>query len=176
MMASPPHIPQINIPRKRGSISSTGGQAKRRKPSQLRNAFSPDAESVGSPARFSRSPSVDSVATTSVVNGAGGKKKRRKGGDGDTASVVSSARGGRGGKANGSLAGGEGGDGRDGEGEYEEEDDDDDMGEDMDMAVEEGGMTADERRNLEKLHERYAAMNPGHYVSVLQKFPAYKCF
>lgn len=150
-MASPPHIPQINHPRKRNSISSVGGQAKRRKPSQLRNAFSPDAESVGSPLRYSRSPSVDSVATSSVVNGAGGKKKRRKGGD-DAASVVSSARGGRNGKgANGSMIGGEG---RDGEGEYEDEEDDDDMGEDMDMAVE-GGMTADERRNQEKQHERY---------------------
>lgn len=153
-MASPPHIPTLNQPRKRGSMSSlNGGPAKKRKPSQLRNAFSPETEGPGSP-RFSRSPSVDSVATTSVVNGAGGKKRRRKG-DGDAASVVSSARGGRGAKgADGrSNVGGEGGDGQDG-GEYEEEDDDDDIGEEMDMAVEDGGMTAEQRRTQDKEHER----------------------
>lgn len=152
-MASPPHIPTLSMPRKRGSISSLNGVAKKRKPSHLRNAFSPESEGVGSPLRFSRSPSVDSVATTSVVNGTGGKKRKKKG-DGDAASVVSSARGGRGGKgADGSVIGGEGGDGADG-GEYED-DDEDDMGEEMGMAVEEGGMTAEERRNLEKQHERY---------------------
>ncbi|KAH7082064.1 hTAFII28-like protein conserved region-domain-containing protein [Paraphoma chrysanthemicola] len=149
-MASPPHMPSLNVPRKRGSISSlNGAPAKKRKPSHLRNAYSPESEGPGSP-RFSRSPSVDSVATTSVINGAGGKKRRKKG-DGDAASVVSSARGGRGGKGAdaGSLVGGEGADGA----EYEEEDDDD-MGEEMGMAVEEGGMTAEERRREEQKHER----------------------
>ncbi|KAH8717019.1 hTAFII28-like protein conserved region-domain-containing protein [Phaeosphaeriaceae sp. PMI808] len=147
-MASPPHIPTIGMPRKRGSISSLNGVAKKRKPSHLRNAFSPESEGVGSPLRFSRSPSVDSVATTSVVNGTSGKKRRKKG-DGDAGSVVSSARG-RGGKGvEGSMVGGEGADGA----EYED-DDEDDMGEEMGMAVEEGGMTAEERRNLEKQHER----------------------
>ena len=131
--------------------SLNGGPAKKRKPSQLRNAFSPETEGAGSP-RFSRSPSVDSVATTSVINGAGRRKRRRKG-DGDAASVVSSARGGRAGKgADGrSNAGGEGADG----GEYEEEDDEDDMGEEIGMQLEGGGMTAQERRDEEKLHERY---------------------
>jgi transcription initiation factor TFIID subunit 11 len=153
-MASPPHIPSINIQRKRGSISSlNGAPPKKRKPSHLRNAFSPESEGVGSPLRYSRSPSVDSVATTSVVNGGGGKK-RKKGG-GDAASVVSSARGGRGKGADGD-AGGEGPDGADG-GEYEDEDDEDDMGVEMDMAGEEGGMNAEERRNQEKEHERYVA-------------------
>jgi transcription initiation factor TFIID subunit 11 len=154
-MASPPHIPSLNIPRKRNSISSlNGAPSKKRKPSHLRNAFSPDAEGVGSPLRYSRSPSVDSVATTSVINGAGGKKRKKKG-DGDTASVVSSVRGGRGkGADGGSTVGGEGGDGADG-GEYEDDDDEDDMGVEMDMAGEEGGMNAEERRNQEKEHERY---------------------
>jgi transcription initiation factor TFIID subunit 11 len=158
-MASPPHVPSLNIPRKRGSISSlNGAPPKKRKPSHLRNAYSPESEGVGSP-RFSRSPSVDSVATTSVVNGAGGKKRKKKG-DGDAASVVSSARG-RGGKGadGGSVVGGEGADGQD-NGEYEDEDDEDDMGVEMDMAGEEGGMNAEERRNQEKEHERYASTPP----------------
>lgn len=153
-MASPPHIPSLSIPRKRGSISSiaSAGANKRRKPSHLRNAYSPESEGVGSPLRYSRSPSVDSVATTSVINGAGGKKKRK---NADTASVVSSARGGRSKGADGASAiGGEGGDGADG-GEYEDDDDEDDMGVEMDMAGEEGGMNAEERRNQEKEHERY---------------------
>ncbi|OAK99532.1 TAFII28-domain-containing protein [Phaeosphaeriaceae sp. SRC1lsM3a] len=152
-MASPPHIPSLSIPRKRGSISSiaSAGANKRRKPSHLRNAYSPESEGVGSPLRYSRSPSVDSVATTSVINGAGGKKKRK---NADTASVVSSARGGRSKGADGASAiGGEGGDGADG-GEYEDDDDEDDMGVEMDMAGEEGGMNAEERRNQEKEHER----------------------
>lgn len=123
------------------------GVAKKRKPSNLRNAFSPDAEDAGSP-RFSRSPSVDSVATTSVVNGVGGggKKKRKKGGDtGDGASVAGlSLRGGKG-RADAGEA----------EGEYEEGDDDDedDMGEEMDTAIE-GGMSVEARRKQEKDHER----------------------
>jgi transcription initiation factor TFIID subunit 11 len=157
-MASPPHLPSLNIPRKRGSISSLNGVSKKRKPSHLRNAYSPESESAGSPLRFSRSPSADSVATTSVVNGAGGKKRRKKG-DGDAASVVSSARGGRGGKGadGGSAVGGDGAEGGDG-GEYEDDDDEDDMGVEMDMAGEEGGMNAEERRNQEKEHERYVVL------------------
>lgn len=147
-MASPPPLPHINIPRKRTSISSLGSANphKRRKPSNLRNAFSPDAESVGSP-RFSRSPSLDSVATTSVVNGVGGKKRRRKG---DGESVTGSVRGGKAGDGR-SAAGGEGDGGQD----YEDEEDDDDMGEEMGMAMEEGGMTMEARRKQEKDHERY---------------------
>lgn len=84
-MASPPHLPQLSIPRKRSSISSVTSAAKKRKPSQLRNAFSPESEGVGSPLRYSRSPSVDSVATGSVANSSivggagGGRKKKRKG-------------------------------------------------------------------------------------------------
>lgn len=141
--------------------SLNGGPAKKRKPSQLRNAFSPETEGAGSP-RFSRSPSVDSVATNSVINGAGGKKKRRKG-DGDAASVVSSARGGRAGKgADGqSNVGGEGAEG----GEYEEEDDEDEMGEEIGMAVEENGMSAEARRDQEKAHERYVYIRNTHSTS-----------
>ena len=152
-MASPPHIPQLSVPRKRGSVSSlSGAPGKKRKPSNLRNAFSPDAESVGSP-RFSRSPSLDSVATTSVVNGAGGKKKRKKGDAGDGASVAGSSV--RGGKGRSAVGGDEDG----GEAEYDEneEDDDDDMGEEMDTAIE-GGMTVEARRKQEKDHERYALL------------------
>jgi transcription initiation factor TFIID subunit 11 len=144
-------MPQINVPRKRNSMSSVnGGPAKKRKPSNLRQVFSPEAEGFGTD-RFSRSPSLDSVATTSVINGVGGKKRRRKG-DNDAASVVSSARGGRAGKgADGrSNVNGEGPDG----GEYEEEEDDDDMGEDVDMVAEDGGMTAEQRREEDKKHER----------------------
>jgi len=124
------------------------GVTQKRKPSNLRNAFSPDAEDAGSP-RFSRSPSVDSIATTSVINGAGGggKKKRRKGGDtGDGASVAGSSL--RGGKVRG--------DGGEAEGDYEEgeDEDEDDMGEEMDTAIE-GGMSVEARRKQEKDHERY---------------------
>jgi transcription initiation factor TFIID subunit 11 len=143
------------MPRKRNSISSlSGAPAKKRKPSHLRNAYSPESEGFGgSEARYSRSPSIDSVATTSVVNGTGGKKKSKKK-DGDAASVVSSVRGGRGkGADGGSVANGEGADGAD-NGEYEDDDDEDDMGVEMDMAGEEGGMNAEERRNQEKEHER----------------------
>lgn len=141
---------QLHPPRKRGSISSLSGVSKRRKPSNLRNAFSPDAEDNPS-GQFSRSPSLDSLATTSVINGAGGggKKKRKKGGDvGDGASVAgSSLRGGKG-------RGGEG-EGGEAEGEYEEgeDDDEDDMGEEMDTAIE-GGMSVEARRKQEKDHER----------------------
>jgi transcription initiation factor TFIID subunit 11 len=149
-MASPPHISQLQIPsnRKRGSISSShsGAPSKKRKPSNLRNAFSPDAESIGgSPRQFSRSPSVESNITTSVVNGAGGKKRRKKGGDGGSV-------------AGSSMRGGKSGDGRSaagGEDEDEPEDDDEDeMGEEMGTQIE-GGLTVEERRKLEKEHERY---------------------
>jgi transcription initiation factor TFIID subunit 11 len=149
-MASPPHNPQLNV-RKRGSISSlNGGPAKKRKPSTLRHQFSPEAD--GGFDRGTRSPSVDSVATTSVINGAGGKKRRKKG-DNDAASVVSSARGGRAGKgADGrSNVGGEGPDG----GEYEEEDDDEDIDEDTGMVAEDTGLTTEQRRAQEKEQERY---------------------
>lgn len=158
-MASPPHIPQLTHPRKRGSVSSlSGAPSKKRKPSNLRNAFSPDAESVGSP-RFSRSPSLDSVATTSVANGAGGGKKRRKKGDaGDGGSVAGSS--GRGGKGR-SVAGaeGEGAEAEYDEGEGDDDDDDDDLGDDMDTAIE-GGMTVEARRKQEKDHERYRRPSP----------------
>ena len=79
-MASPPNMSSFTMPKKRGSISSlSSAQIKKRKPSQLRNAYSPETEGAGSPARYSRSPSMDSVATTSVINGVGGKKRRKKG-------------------------------------------------------------------------------------------------
>jgi transcription initiation factor TFIID subunit 11 len=149
-MASPPHIPQLNVPRKRSSISGpVAGGAKRRKPSQLRNQFSPTSDSVGSPLRFSRSPSVDSVATTSVVNGAGGRKRKRKN-DGDNLSVTgSSVRGGRRGDARSAI-------GAEGQGDQDggEDEEDDDLEEEMD-AVLEGGKVTEATKKQEKEHERY---------------------
>lgn len=148
-MASPPHVPQLNIPRKRGSISSaTGAQAKKRKPSQLRNAFSPDTEAVGSPRQYSRSPSVDSVATGSVANGAGGRKRKRK--DGDTQSVTGSMRGG---KARSAITGieGEGADGA--EGKEDEEEEDEGQDDELDALLEGEGAT-EESKKQEKEHER----------------------
>jgi transcription initiation factor TFIID subunit 11 len=144
-MASPPHLPQISIPRKRGSISSiSSATTKKRKPSQLRNAFSPETEGIGSPLRFSRSPSLESVATSSVINGGGGKKKRRK--NDDTASIAGS-----------SMRGGKGGDGRstlgDDGGQDDDEDDDDDLMDEMDTALE-GGQSMADRKNMEKEQER----------------------
>ncbi|KAF2875514.1 hTAFII28-like protein conserved region-domain-containing protein [Massariosphaeria phaeospora] len=154
-MASPPHLPQLNIPRKRSSISSVTSAAKKRKPSQLRNSFAPESEAVGSPLRYSRSPSVDSVATTSVVNGAGGKKRKRK--DADTASVTGSSV--RGGKAPSAADGG--GDGAAAEGAEGDEEEDDDLEEEMD-AVLEGGKVTEATKKQEKEHERILmeAMDP----------------
>ncbi|ORX93490.1 hTAFII28-like protein conserved region-domain-containing protein [Clohesyomyces aquaticus] len=147
-MASPPHSASLNIPRKRGSVSSVASSNKRRKPSNLRNAFSPEHELAGSPLRFSRSPSVDSVATTSVANGVGGRRKGRgRGGDGG--SVTGSARGGKGGSEGRSMMAGEGGD----RGEDGEEDDEDEEGEGMD-AVLEGGMGTEAAKKQEKENER----------------------
>ncbi|KAF3040744.1 hypothetical protein E8E12_008718 [Didymella heteroderae] len=148
-MASPPHMPSFTMPKKRGSISSlSSAQTKKRKPSQLRNAFSPETEGVGSP-RFSRSPSIDSVATSSVINGAGGKTKKRKKNADDASIAGSSMRGGKG-DARSALNG----DGdADGNAQDEEEDDDDMMDDDMDTALE-GGQSMADRKNLEKEHER----------------------
>lgn len=156
-MASPPHVPQLNIPRKRSSISSVANPAKKRKPSQLRNAFSPESEGVGSPLRYSRSPSVDSVATGSMANGVGGRKRKRKdGAGGDAQSVTGSARGGKGSRsaANG-VEGDNAGDGDDVEGE------DDDEPEELN-AILEGGKATEATKKQEKEHERLLldAMNP----------------
>lgn len=150
-MASPPHVPQLNIPRKRSSISSvTGGTAKKRKPSQLRNSFAPTSETVGSPLRYSPSPSVDSVATTSVANGAGGRKRKRK--NDDALSVTGSSVRGRGGARSATEVEGQG------EGEDEEEED---FEEEMD-AVLEGGKVTEATKKQEKEHERILmeAMSP----------------
>lgn len=131
-MASPPHIPQINVPnpRKRGSISSVSSQAKKRKPSNLRNSFDPDNElGVDSPLRHSRSPSVGSIDTASLVHGGGGKKRKRKNDDG--ASITgSSIRDGA--RPDGASVIGAGG------AEGEEEEEDDDYGEDEREADVEG--------------------------------------
>ncbi|KAF2249551.1 histone-fold-containing protein [Trematosphaeria pertusa] len=145
-MASPPHVPQLNIPsRKRSSISSISSAAKKRKPSGLRHTFAPESEvAVGSPLRYSRSPSADSVATGSV---AGGRKRKRR--DGDAVSVTGSSA--RGGKARSAVDGGAGGEG--GEGEEGEELDDEDLEEEMD-AVLEGGKATDATKKQEKEHER----------------------
>jgi transcription initiation factor TFIID subunit 11 len=156
-MASPPHIPQINIPRKRSSISgSVAGGAKKRKPSQLRNQFSPTSDTVDSPLRYSRSPSVDSVATTSVVNGAGGRKRKRKN-DGDNLSVTgSSVRGGGGRRGDARSATGVE---AQGEPDGGEEDEEDDLEEEMD-AVLEGGKVTEATKKQEKEHERYVFPHP----------------
>ncbi|KAF2637254.1 histone-fold-containing protein [Massarina eburnea CBS 473.64] len=143
-MASPPHIPQLNMPRKRTSISSMSSLAKKRKPSALRNSFAPENESAGSPLTYERSPSVDSVATTSVVNGAGGKKRKRK--DVDAMSATGSSV--RGGKrlANGSIVN-EAGDHED------EEDEADDLDEDVDTLFE-GGRATEASKEQEQENER----------------------
>ncbi|KAF1958268.1 hypothetical protein CC80DRAFT_490871 [Byssothecium circinans] len=159
-MASPPHIPQLNRPVKRSSISSISSVAKKRKPSALRNSFAPENESAaGSPLNYERSPSVDSVATGSIANGAGGKKRKRK--DADTLSVTSnSVRGGGGGgnkrPANGSVNGTAGGDGN-AENEDEEEDDMDE-----DDTLLEGGRATEASKKQDKEHERILlqAMTP----------------
>ena len=148
-MASPPNMSSFTMPKKRGSISSlSSAQIKKRKPSQLRNAYSPETEGAGSPARYSRSPSMDSVATTSVINGVGGKKRRKKTAD-DASIAGSSMRGGKG--DSGSALNGDGD--ADGNAQYDEDDDDDMMDDDMDTALE-GGQSMADRRNLEKEHER----------------------
>lgn len=151
-MASPPHVPQLNIPsRKRSSISSISSAAKKRKPSGLRHTFAPESEvAVGSPLRYSRSPSADSVATGSV---AGGRKRKRR--DGDAVSVTGSSA--RGGKARSAVDGGAGGEG--GEGEEGEELDDEDLEEEMD-AVLEGGKATDATKKQEKEHERFVCHLP----------------
>ncbi|KAF2738751.1 hypothetical protein EJ04DRAFT_541159 [Polyplosphaeria fusca] len=130
MASPPPSIPTINIPRKRSSISSVTSTAKKRKPSGLRNAYSPEATEIGaSPLRYSRSPSVDSVATTSVVNGTGGRKRRKK--DGDTTSQAgTSVRGGQGRdgrSATGAVEDGVEGDVEDGDGEADDDEDGDEL-------------------------------------------------
>ncbi|KAK3197448.1 hypothetical protein GRF29_216g203873 [Pseudopithomyces chartarum] len=130
-MASPPHIPQINVPnpRKRGSISSVSSQAKKRKPSNLRNSFDPTLES-GSPFRHSRSPSIGSVDTASLVNGASGAPRKRKRKNDDTTSIAgSSVRGAP--HDDASTTGAPGGDAPDGD-----EDEDDDYGDERENDVE----------------------------------------
>ena len=133
-MASPPHIPQINVPnpRKRGSISSVSSQAKKRKPSNLRNSFDPTNESAfDSPIRHSRSPSIGSVDTASLVNGGGARKRKRKNDDG--ASIAgSSVRGGTR-LDDASVNGAAGADGADGD---DDEEADDDYGEEREDGVE----------------------------------------
>jgi len=143
-MASPPHIPQLNIPRKRSSISSVSSTAKKRKPSNLRNAFSPEHDvAVGSPLRYSRSPSVDSVATGSIANGGGGRKRKRK--DADAISTTGSSM--RGGKR------GEAGAGEAGDAAANEEDEADDDNDDEDITLE-GGRPTEASKKQEKEHER----------------------
>ncbi|KAF2198632.1 hypothetical protein GQ43DRAFT_443166 [Delitschia confertaspora ATCC 74209] len=158
-MASPPHIPTINLPRKRGSVSSTVSQSKKRKPSNLRNAFSPETDDfVGSPLRFSRSPSVESTATTSVHNGVGGSKRgrKRKGADDDTRSITGSLRGGKAGTA--SMVDGQGGD------EDEDEDYDEEGGEGMDTMLEGGQMDeANEKVEMENRRLLMDTMTPNQF-------------
>ncbi|KAF2741809.1 hypothetical protein M011DRAFT_472793 [Sporormia fimetaria CBS 119925] len=150
MASPPPHLPSISIPRKRNSVSSISSAAKKRKPSQLRNAFSPESEGIGSPLRYSRSPSVDSVATGSIVNSVGGRKRKRK--DGDTQSVTGSLRGAKA----GSVVTGVEGEGGDKEGDVDEEEEDEED-EEMD-AVLEGGRATEASLKQEKEHERFVTL------------------
>ncbi|KAJ4304543.1 hypothetical protein N0V90_000069 [Kalmusia sp. IMI 367209] len=157
-MASPPHIPQINLPnpRKRGSISSVSSQPKKRKPSNLRNSFAAESEfAVGSPLRHSRSPSVGSVDTASLANGTGGRKRKRK--DGDAGSIAGgSVRGGK--RPDGASVNGAGG------GENDDEDEEDDMDdlEEDNMTRLEGGRVTEASKLQEKENERILvqAMDP----------------
>ncbi|KAF2194964.1 TAFII28-domain-containing protein [Zopfia rhizophila CBS 207.26] len=153
-MASPPHLPSLNIPRKRPSVSSVQSANKKRKPSNLRNSFAPETEIGGSPLHFSRSPSVDSVATTSVTNGVGGKKKRRK--DGDERSVTGTSI--RGGKARSEVRSTTGVDDAGEEEEGDEDEDDEDEGEGMEL---EGGKMdeASEKREQEAMRILMEAMD-----------------
>lgn len=155
-MASPPHLPQLNVPRKRTSISSVTSAAKKRKPSQLRNSFAPESEFVGSPLRYSRSPSVDSVATGSVANSAGGRKRKRK--DGETQSVTGSTRGS---KARSAATGAEG-DGAEGAegGEQNEEEDE----EDLEDAMLQGEKVTEASKKQEREHERYVSHPLDYYT------------
>ncbi|KAF2114484.1 hTAFII28-like protein conserved region-domain-containing protein [Lophiotrema nucula] len=150
-MASPPHIPSISIPRKRSSISSVTSAAKKRKPSALRNAFSPEASDLpGSPLRYSRSPSVDSVATGSMANGVAGKKRKRK--DVDAQSATGSARAGTEGPSGARDARSQTGAAQPGDADQDAEDydyDDDDMGAEL-----QGGNDAAASREAWKESER----------------------
>lgn len=160
-MASPPHIPQLNMPRKRTSISSMSSVAKKRKPSALRNSFAPENDSgAGSPGTYERSPSVDSVATGSMVNGTGGGKKRKRK-DGDAMSATGSSMRGSG-KRNESGAGSSAGPNGEGGGDNNnDEDDDDDLDEDVDTMLE-GGRATEASKKQDKEHERILmqAMTP----------------
>ncbi|KAF2261702.1 hypothetical protein CC78DRAFT_535428 [Lojkania enalia] len=144
MASPPPHVPTLNIPRKRSSISSVTSAAKKRKPSALRNSFAPEgAEFAGSPLRYSRSPSVDSVTTTSIANGVGGKRRRKKDGDAQSTTGGSAM-----GKPDARSVTGVDGEGADAE-EVEEEDDEEEMD-----AVLEGGKATEATKKQEKEHER----------------------
>lgn len=161
-MASPPHLPQLNVPRKRSSISSISSVAKKRKPSALRNSFAPENDgAAGSPLTYERSPSVDSVATGSLANGVGGGKKRKRK-DNDTMSATgASARGGSSSnkRNDGSTAGGAGNN-ADGDNNPDDEDDDD-LDEDVDTMLE-GGRATEASKKQDKEHERILmqAMTP----------------
>ena len=139
------------MPRKRPSISTTGSTSKKRKPSNLRNSFAPESEMVGSPLRYSRSPSVDSsvAGPSSIANGIGGKRRKRK--DGDERSMTGASM--RGGKA-GSTTGASN---VNAEGAEEDDDDDEEEieGEGMD-AVLEGGKMDEAKEKQEMEHRRYA--------------------
>ena len=158
-MASPPHIPQLNMPRKRPSMSGISSVPKKRKPSALRNSFAPENESAAaSPLAYERSPSVDSVATGSMANGVGGKKRKRK--DTDAMSATgSSVRGERPSKrpTSGSVNDTIGGDGN----PDNEEDDEEDLEEDVDTLLE-GGRATEASKKQDKEHERILlqAMTP----------------
>ncbi|CAI6333216.1 unnamed protein product [Periconia digitata] len=155
-MASPPHIPQLNVPRKRSSISSISSTAKKRKPSALRNSFAPENDSAaGSPMAYERSPSVDSVATGSLANGAGGKKRKRK----DTDNMSATGHSTRGKRNEAGSSAGPANDGDNAGGNDDE--DDDDLDEDVDTMLE-GGRATEASKKQDKEHERILmqAMTP----------------
>ncbi|KAF2503163.1 TAFII28-domain-containing protein [Lophium mytilinum] len=145
-MASPPHMPTLNVPRKRPSIAGSSGANKKRKPSNLRNSFAPDVNGVSGATtpRFSRSPSAESsVAGTSMANGTtGGKGRGKRRADDSRSMTGASLRGGPGSVVGSQNAAGEGGE--------DEDEDDEDEGEGMDTMLEGGAQDEEDASKAEQ--------------------------
>ncbi|OCK95997.1 TAFII28-domain-containing protein [Cenococcum geophilum 1.58] len=146
-MASPPHIPSLNVPRKRPSLAPPGQPSKRRKPSALRQAsFPPEGNgTAASTPRYSRSPSVESsIAGTTITNGTGGGRKRRRANGEDAQSATgTSVRGGKAGSAieSQNAAAGE-----------QDDEDEEEEGEGMEAVLEGGGKMDEAAEKQEREH------------------------
>ena len=149
LMASPPHIPSLNVPRKRPSLAPPGQPSKRRKPSALRQAsFPPESNgTAASTPRYSRSPSVESsIAGTTITNGTGGGRKRRRANGEDAQSATgTSVRGGKSGSAieSQNAAAGE-----------QDDEDEEEEGEGMEAVLEGGGKMDEAAEKQEREHMR----------------------